>query len=118
MKKVQLESAKRYHGPKHHDMISMKLHGTEETGCRSFWVALSHVLPGGGHPFQAAPADQVYYVLEGEVTFRSKDETIVLKASDSLYVAPNEEREMSNATNSVATMLVIKGDGESLLKFI
>lgn len=118
MKKVLLENAKRYLGPNHRDMVSMKLHGTEETGCQSFFVALSNVLPGGGHPFQASPVDQVFYVIEGEVTFRSNEETIVLKASDSLYVAPNELREMMNTTNKVATMLVVKGGGESLLKFI
>jgi len=118
MKKVQLVDAKRYMGPNHYNMVSLKLHGTQETGCQSFWVGTSYVLPGGGVPMQASPVEQVFMVLDGEITFKSMEESYDLHMMDSIYVAANEEREMINNSNKVCTVLVIKGGGESFLKFV
>lgn len=118
MIKVQISDAKKYMGPNHHEMVSLKLHGTQETGCNSFWVGISHVLPGGGVPLQASSAEQVFFVLDGEVIFKSKDDTFNLKAWDSIYIAPNEEREMINKSNKTCTILVIKGGGESVIRLI
>lgn len=117
MRKLEIKDARRYLGPGHHDMISLKMHGKEESGCGSFWTALSYVLPGGGHPARAGNEDQVYFVLEGEVTFITPQGNIVLKPYDSLYVGPGEEREMRNDTNKIAVMLVTKGGGDGMLKY-
>jgi len=45
--------------------------------------------------------------LEGEITVRSKTEEFVLRKYDSLYLGPNEGREIINNTKMPATMLVV-----------
>lgn len=116
IKKI-MEDARLYQGPNHQNMVSMKLHGTEESGCESFWVAVSHILPGGGHPMQSSPAEQVFFILEGEITLISRSGAEILKKWESIYVAPKEERQLINHTNIVATVFVIKSSGEELLKY-
>lgn len=109
MKKVELKDVSAYLAPKHFDMRSMKLHGTEETGAKQFWMGMSYFLPGGGaeYAYEDSPTEKIYFVLDGEITVKSKDETFVLKKNDSIFMGPNEGREMINETNTVATVLVV-----------
>lgn len=107
MKKVELKDVKPYAAAKHFNMTALRLQGKEETGASKFWMGLSHFLPGGGAEMDATPTEKVYFVIEGEVTVKSKTETHVLKAYDSLFIGPNEEREIINETNMPATMLVV-----------
>ncbi|PKM85536.1 MAG: cupin [Firmicutes bacterium HGW-Firmicutes-11] len=108
MKKVELANVKPYSAPKHFDMKAFKLHGTEETGSKKFWMGLSHFLPMGGaeYAYEDSPTEKIYFVLEGEITVKSKTETFVLKKGDSIFIGPNEGREMLNETNMPATVLV------------
>lgn len=108
MIKRTLEEVKPYNAPLHFDMKAMKLHGTEETGATKFWMGMSHFLPGGGAEwaYDESPTEKVYFVLEGEIIVKSKDEEFVLKKGDSIFIGPNEGREMINRTNDVATCLV------------
>jgi glyoxylate utilization-related uncharacterized protein len=109
MKKISLQDVEPYDAPGHFGMTAMRLQGTEETGASKFWMGLSHFLPGGGADwgYEDNPLEKVYFVLEGEVTVRSKDEEIVLKKYDSLFIGPNEGREIKNNTNLPASMLVV-----------
>ena len=107
MKKIRLEQVKTYDAAKNFKMTALRLHGKEETGSQKFWVGLSHFLPGGGAEYSESPTEKVYFVLEGEVTVKTKDEEIVLGPWDSVYIAPDEGREILNKTNKPATMLVI-----------
>lgn len=107
MKKVELKDVKPYQAPKHFNMTALKLHGKEETGASKFWMGLSHFLPAGGAEMDASPTEKVYFVLDGEVTVKTKDETIVLKTWDSIFIGANEEREIINETNRPASMLVV-----------
>jgi quercetin dioxygenase-like cupin family protein len=107
MKKMALTDAQPYVAPKHFDMRSLRLQGRDETGVQHFWVGLSHFLPAGGAEMDATPVEKVYVVVEGEVTVRTADEEIVLGPLDSVYIGPNEEREIVNRTNLPATMLVV-----------
>jgi len=107
VKKVELKDVKPYQVAKHFDMTALRLHGKDETGSSKFWMGLSHFLPGGGAELDSSPTDKIYFVLEGEVTVRSKEETHVLKAWDSIFIGPNEEREIINDTNKPASMLVV-----------
>lgn len=110
MKKVELKDARPYRAPGHYDMTALRLHGREETGTRTFWVGLSHFLPGGGAGFDASPVEKVYFVLEGEVTVRGESgEEVVLGPWDSLYIGANEGREILNRGERPAKMLVIIG---------
>ncbi|HEY8528660.1 MAG TPA: cupin domain-containing protein [Paenibacillaceae bacterium] len=109
MKKVEVKDAKPYNPPKHFGMTALRLHGKEETGTSKFWVGMSHFLPGGGaeYDYEDSPTEKVYVVLDGEVTVKTKKETVVLRKWDSLYIPPYEGREVRNETNLPATMLVI-----------
>ncbi len=88
--------------PMHYDMKSLKLQGTD-----SFSLGLSHFLPGGGAEFGIPPVNIVYYVLEGEITVKTQEETVVLKAGDSVHINVGEGRSVENTSNAVASMLVI-----------
>ncbi len=109
MKKVRLADVKAYNAPLHFDMKAMKLHGSDVTGTEKFWMGMSHFLPGGGAEwaYEDSPTEKVYFVLEGEITVKSKDEEFVLQKGDSIFIEPNEGREMINNTNDVATCLVV-----------
>jgi len=107
MKKIQLEQVKPYEAAKHFNMTALRLSGKEETGAEKFWVGLSHFLPGGGAEFASSPTEKYYFVLDGEITVKTEKEEIVLGPWDSVYIAPNEGREIINKTNKPASMLVI-----------
>ena len=106
MKKIQLDKVKPYEAPGHFKMIALRLNGKDETGAEKFWVGLSHFLPGGGAEFDATPAEKYYFVLDGEITVRTEKEEVVLGPWDSVYIAPNERREIINNTNKPVSMLV------------
>ena len=109
MKKVRLDEVKSYAAPGHFGMVAMKLSGKEETGAEKFWIGLSHFLPGGGaeYAYEDSPTEKVYFVLEGEITVKTKKEEVTLGPFDSVYLAPNEGRELINKTNKPVSMLVI-----------
>jgi mannose-6-phosphate isomerase-like protein (cupin superfamily) len=108
LKKVELKDVAAYDAPGHFKMVAMRLHGKEETNCQSFWMGMSHFLPGGGAQYDdSSPCDKVYFVLEGEITVISKTEEVTIGKWDSLFIGPNEGREIINNTNKPATMLVV-----------
>ena len=109
MKKVRLADVKPYAAAKHFNMTALRLQGKEETGTQKFWVGLSYFLPGGGaeYAYEDSPTEKVYIVLDGEITVKTKKEEITLNPMDSLYLAPNEGREIINKTNKPVTMLAI-----------
>lgn len=109
MKKVELKDVKPYEAPGHFGMTAMRLQGKEESGAQKFWMGLSHFLPGGGAEwgYEDNPLEKIYFVLEGEITVKSKTEEFVLRKWDSLFMGPNEGREIINNTNKPASMLVV-----------
>jgi glyoxylate utilization-related uncharacterized protein len=109
MKKVSLSQVKPYAAAKHFNMTALRLQGKEETGIQKFWMGVSYFLPGGGAEwaYEDNPQEKVYLVLEGEITVRNKTEEVTLKTMDSLYLGPNEGREVMNKTNKPVTMVVI-----------
>ena len=109
MKKVRLDQVKPYAAPGHFDMVAPRMHGKEETGASKFWVGLSHFLPGGGaeYAYEDSPMEKVYFVLDGEITIKTKKEEVTLGPWDLLYLPPNEGREVLNKTNKPVSMLVV-----------
>jgi glyoxylate utilization-related uncharacterized protein len=106
MKRVEVKNVKAYKAPAHFEMSSLKLHGKEESGATVFWLGLSHFLPNGGAEFGGAPVERIYFVLEGEVVVRGENEEHTLGKYDSLFIGPNEKRELLNKTNMPASVLV------------
>ncbi len=109
MKKIQFDDVKPYNAPGHFDCKTLRVQGKDETGVTKFWSGVTHFLPGGGADwgYEDNPLEKVYFVLEGEITVKSKTEEFVLKKWDSLYIAPFEGREIVNHTNKPTSMLVI-----------
>ena len=109
MKKVEFKDAKPYQPPRHSNIAAMRLQGKEETGTQKFWMAVSHYLPGAKSEYDDAPLERVYFVLDGEITIKTPEEEIILRAWDSIYFAPNEGREVFNRTNKPASILLVIG---------
>ena len=74
-----------------------------------YHLGLSHFLPGGGTEYVETGVELIYFILEGEMTVRTKDETIVLKKYDSIHFNVGDGKEIRNETNLPASMLVIAG---------
>ena len=109
MKKIQLDQVKPYEAPGHFKMVALKLHGKEETGLEKFWIGLSHFLPGGGaaeYAYEDSPTEKVYFVLNSEITIKTKKEEITLGPWESVYLALHEGRRIINKANKPASMLV------------
>ena len=110
MKKVELKDVKPYEAPGHFKMVALRLQHKETTGIETFWVGLSHFLPGGGAEMSADNVEKVYFVLSGTVTVTTPEgEIFVLNPTDSLYIPAGEKRYLVNKANSPASMLVIAG---------
>ena len=107
MKVKRFGDAKPYTAPNHFDMRGLRLQGFEPGGPTKFWTGLSHFLPGGGAGPDASPLEKVYVVLAGEITVRCAGAETVLGPMDSCFIGPDEEREIKNEGNGVASMLVV-----------
>ncbi len=70
-------------------------------------VAWSHFLPDGGAKMKSSSRERLYYMISGSITVRGDNEEHTLTPGDSLYIAPNENRDISVNNNEPATMLVI-----------
>ena len=106
MEVKRFAEAKTYEAPNHRSYASLRLFGLDAGGPKQFVVGLSHFLPGGGAGPDASPTEKVYVVLSGELTVIAGGKETVLKANDSCFIGPNEEREIINRGNDVVTMMV------------
>lgn len=108
MQITRIFEAQRYDAPKHFDMRSLRLQGLEASAADFAWIGLSYFLPGGGAEMDVGAVGKLYVVLDGEVTIElATGETHVLGKLDSCFIAPGEGRAIRNASNLVATMLVV-----------
>ena len=107
MEVTHLDDARPYEAPKHFDMRGLRLQGFDASPAESFWVGLSHFLPGGGAEMDATPIEKVYVVVDGEVTVTTETGDTTLGPLDSCWLAPGERRSISNRTNRPASMLVV-----------
>jgi mannose-6-phosphate isomerase-like protein (cupin superfamily) len=102
----KLSEAKPYEAPNHRDYKSLRVFGAEMGGSQSLIFGISHFLPGGGAGPDSSPTEKVYVVLSGELTVIVGGKETVLKANDSCFIGPNEEREIINRGNDVCTIVV------------
>lgn len=109
MKVVRLADAFEYPVTGHFDMRALRLHNKETSNTVDYTLGLSHFLPGGGTEYVETGVELIYFILEGEMTVRTKDETIVLKKYDSIHFNVGDGKEIRNETNLPASMLVIAG---------
>jgi quercetin dioxygenase-like cupin family protein len=103
---MYLKDAKSYEAPGHYDMKALRLHNAADVEGK-ITLGLSHFLPGGGAQFGKAPIELLYAVTAGELTVTTDNETVTLKAGDSIHFAPQTGRSVENKTNLPASMFVI-----------
>ncbi len=104
----RLSEAKSYTAPGHTDTVhTMWLQHKEMGSTAPYWVGCSYYLPGSKAEWGASPLDKIYIVLDGQLTIRLEDETVELGPMDSIFIGPDESREVINNTNRVVTMLVV-----------
>jgi quercetin dioxygenase-like cupin family protein len=110
---TKFKDAPAYDASGHVGSVSYRMQHRDMGGPKSFWVALSYFLPGGGAEMSASDAERVYVVLSGSVTVISEDgQEYSLNAMDSLYVAPGTKRSIVNRSKEPAAMLVIATYGQ------
>src|SRR5580658_6560717 len=102
----KFSEAKAYEAPNHRDYKSFRVYGAEMGGSQTLVWGISHFLPGGGAGPDASPPEKVYYILAGELTVIAGGKEIVAKAGDSVYIGPNESREIINRGHDVCTIAV------------
>jgi len=107
MKVTKIEEAVGYSPPKHFDCHAMWLQHKSIGSEAPYWVGCSYFLPGGKAEWAASPLDKIYIVLDGEITVETEKEKVVLGPMDSVFIGPDENREVRNETNRIATMLVV-----------
>lgn len=106
MNVTRYTAAPRYGAPEHVDMRCLRLQGREAGPTESLWIGLSHLLPGGHTSLTASPDKKIYVCIPGEVVVRSDTDEVVLRALDSVRLAPGEPRAVENRTNAPATVLL------------
>ena len=104
---TRLGDAHSYEAPNHFGCIALRLQGWDVSDTKSFWVGLSHFLPGGGCEFEAGGLEKVYVVVEGEITIRTDAGETTLHALDSCHIPAGEARSVENRTNLPASMMVV-----------
>ncbi len=98
--------AKPYEAPNHRDYKSFRVFGAEMGGSQALLFGISHFLPGGGAGPDASPPEKIYYVLAGELTVIAGGKETVARAGDTVYIGPDESREIVNRSNEVCTIAV------------
>ena len=102
----KFSEARAYEAPNHRGYKSFRVYGAEMGGSQSLVFGISHFLPGGGAGPDASPPEKIYYVLSGELTVIVDGNETIAKAGDSVYIGPNESREIINRSNQVCTIAV------------
>ncbi|HVB50297.1 MAG TPA: cupin domain-containing protein [Acidimicrobiales bacterium] len=107
MNVTRFSEAKPYEAANHHGCEARRLQGAEVSPVTSFWLGVSNFAPGGGAEWDATGAEKVYLVLEGEITVETEDETVTLRAKDSVFLAANERRRIINESDTTCVMAVV-----------
>jgi len=109
MKITRFGECRKYSPPKHDVTIHAMHLQHKDMGCDApFWVGCSYYLPQAKAEMSSTPLCKVYVMLEGNLTIELKDGSKhVIGKGDSVYIEPDEEREIRNETNAVATILVV-----------
>lgn len=106
MNVTRFSAAPDYFPPDHFDMRCVRLQGKEAGPSASMIMGCSIIEPGGHIPLSGSPLEKLYLVIEGEVTLSTTTETAVLRRFDSCRIAPDEAREIRNASDKVAMIVL------------
>ena len=100
------EEAYEYTAPGHFNVVCTRLADAGEAGGCKMIVGLSHFAPGGGCEYGANPLESVYYIVKGQMTLKTADETTVLKEGDLFHCCGGTEKSILNEGDCTTDMLV------------
>ena len=106
MNVVRIAAAPPYEAAGHERMGMVRLQGREAGPAESVWLGLSTLAPGGGTMLDTSEVEKFYVVWSGEVTVSNGSETVTLGPLDSVRIAPGEPRQLRNATDRDAMILL------------
>lgn len=104
---VRIEDAPAYEAPGHSAMAMQRLQGREAGPSDAVWLGLSRIAPGGGTTLDASDFEKIYVGIEGETTVSNGQDSVVLRPNDSCRIAPGEGRQLANATDRDAVVLLV-----------
>lgn len=108
MEVVKFEDAPFYTAPDHEDVVARRLQGGVASSTDFALVGHSYFKDGAVVPMGAGAIGKVYVVTEGALVIEQPDGVRhVLRAMDSIYIAPGEARAIRNDSGAPATMIVI-----------
>ncbi len=98
-----------YEAPLHKECKLCRLHDPQDVDGGQIINGLSHFLPsGGGTEMGKNPNESIYYIIEGTMLFTAEDGTeTVLNAGDSVHIASNYGKKVTNIGTTTAQMLVV-----------
>ena len=101
------ENALLYPAAGHHKMQMHRIQGKEVSPLNGLWSAKLTIEPGGFVEPTASPAAKLYLVNSGEVEFTGSDQTVLIKAGDSVFVNPSEIRSFKSVGEQIAVLYLV-----------
>lgn len=108
MRVTRVGDAERFDSSGHHGVVPMRLQGDQSSPTDGFTVVLSNYESGGAADTAAQPAETVYVMVSGELTFESGDDIVRLGPLDSVHFPAGAARSVRNETDEPASMIVIR----------
>ena len=87
------------------DTYTVLLSGKDTAG--RYTLIDMHVPPNGGPPLHRHDFEEMFTVLDGEVLVTFRDETVVLRAGETINVPANAPHSFTNAGSSPARLLCL-----------
>ena len=108
---TRIGEAPEYEAPNHIDMRCLRLQGKEAGPSTQMWMGMSLVEPGGHTGLDGSPMEKLYIVLEGELQLVGEVDGVreerTLGPRDSCRFAPGEKRQLRNATDRTAVVVLV-----------
>lgn len=104
---VRFAKAPTYQAPGHTSMSMVRLQGREAGPTDTAWLGVSTIAPGGGTTLSASDVEKIYVVLDGEVAISNGQDEVSLQRWDSVRIASGENRQLTNRTDSPASILLV-----------
>ncbi|GAA4700979.1 cupin domain-containing protein [Pseudonocardia yuanmonensis] len=108
MRVVSLSDAEAFESPGHSGVAPRWVQGGPGTPVERFTVVLSRYDPGGRAEPTVQPAETVYVILSGRLTFESGGDRVLAGPEDTVHFAKGEARSVTNEGDVPAGMLVIR----------
>lgn len=108
MKLIAENEGKVFNPPLHTDVTSREI-VNKDTPAQHVAFHITTISPGGGgteldsHPF----SDQIFYILSGQVKFRSEDTELIANAGQTVFIPAGEPHASINGSDTEAICLVV-----------